>query len=493
MQTRPNSSTRFLVSFSDASYKFENKNKDRNGKLVALVRGKLALLLSLLSTGKLKLVETDVCWILDTACSVVDLQTGDDEEAKSGANFEEYKKIITQLGSKFEKSNVVQQSLFKLVTKLSGLYSIKFTLALFLNLDISQSNSDSLTSRLSSLALLNQELYFDAWSLALASIENYDSVAHGVELLVGFLQSVGKTTDEIYGKMQISLVTKSINLILSLSNSSEILKSPETMLRTITTFKALIASKSYNLTQFSVELTLTYVDAITRLLINTPSSDVPEDVLEKFDEVYIQATQVISNLILFQRFRFSNRQHLIMECFVTLMEALFVKPVVNGNKNNDDPKLLSISSRSTAISKDCALAFERLMGNLCEASSLKGRNFGTSSSSSTSGSILEPNMTSEFNNNSNSKSISSTTNLSIFKTHVRRALPVLIFNYLKFYIRFRLIPELRESLVNGLFLAFDMFTSNELNYVNFSLDGQSRVVFRGLYDDYKKFGRWRED
>ncbi|GMF02454.1 unnamed protein product [Ambrosiozyma monospora] len=281
----------------------------------------------------------------------------------------------------------------------------------------------------------------------------------------------------------------SINLILSLSTTPEILKSPETMLRTITTFKTLIASKSYNLTQFSVELTLTYVDAITRLLINTVSGDVPDEVCDKMGEVYIQATQVISNLILFQRFRFSNRQHLIMECFVTLMEALFVKPVANGNKNNDDPKLLSISSRSIATYKDCALAFERLMGNLCETSLLKGRNFGTPSSSSSSSSILEPNMTSE----SNSKSISSTTHLSIFKTHVRRALPVLIFNYLKFYIRFRLRPELRESLVNGLFLAFDMFTSNELNYVNFSLDGQSRVVFRGLYDDYKKFGRWREE
>ncbi|GMF03569.1 unnamed protein product [Ambrosiozyma monospora] len=188
-----------LVSCSDASSKSENKNKGRNEKLVSLVGEKLALLLSLLSTGDITLVETDVCWILDTACTVVDLQTGDDgETSKTTAGFESYKKIITQLGSKFSESSVVQQSLFKLVTKLSGLYSIEFTLALFLNLDVSQANSDSLTSGLSSLALLNRESYFDAWSLTLASIENYDSVAHGIELLLGFLQSVGKSKDEVH-------------------------------------------------------------------------------------------------------------------------------------------------------------------------------------------------------------------------------------------------------------------------------------------------------
>ena len=52
--------------------------------------------------------------------------------------------------------------------------------------------------------------------------------------------------------------------------------------------------------------------------------------------------------------------------------------------------------------------------------------------------------------------------------------------------------EVRAGLSPGLYAIFDIIGSDVLRTVSAALDGQGRVLFRGLYEDWGKFGKWKD-
>ena len=57
-------------------------------------------------------------------------------------------------------------------------------------------------------------------------------------------------------------------------------------------------------------------------------------------------------------------------------------------------------------------------------------------------------------------------------------------------LRGRLEPEVRSALSPGLYAVFDAMSVEVQRTVNGALDEQGRAIFKSVYDDYVRFGKW---
>ena len=57
-------------------------------------------------------------------------------------------------------------------------------------------------------------------------------------------------------------------------------------------------------------------------------------------------------------------------------------------------------------------------------------------------------------------------------------------------LRGRLEPEVRSALNPGLYAVFDAMSVEVQRTVNGALDEQARAIFKSVYDDYARFGKW---
>lgn len=52
-------------------------------------------------------------------------------------------------------------------------------------------------------------------------------------------------------------------------------------------------------------------------------------------------------------------------------------------------------------------------------------------------------------------------------------------------------PEVRRVLNPGLYAIFDAMSLEVMRTVNSALDAPDRAIFKMVYDDYRRFGRWQ--
>lgn len=338
-------------------------------------------------------------------------------------------------------SRDIQNSLFALISK-AKLYDPTHTLALYVVLsDIA--NFESL-SQFIKATRSDYSAYSSIWTNALQSITQDvpGTEASYFAILSALLQNAEKPDDSEMVAKYHQLATSSISQILtSLTKTTDF--DVDVVFHVLEALKTIATSKGWLLSQYSSELCLTFITNVARLY--------------KFSnlvapEKYIQLAQTMSAFILYQRYRFTNRHHLVVYTFVALLNLLI--------------------SRSAQLNVECGLSFERLMSNLCEPNS----NFIVSSSSSEV-----------------SKDVALSKALAQLKANLRKNLHVLLFNYIKFYLQYQMDLDIKAHLDTSVFMILDLFTTAELHYINKSLDNQGRVVFKKLYDDYQKFYRWKEE
>jgi nucleolar pre-ribosomal-associated protein 2 len=63
--------------------------------------------------------------------------------------------------------------------------------------------------------------------------------------------------------------------------------------------------------------------------------------------------------------------------------------------------------------------------------------------------------------------------------------------YIKLQLEMRMLPEIREKMVPGLYAIFDTTTPELRRVINDGLDASGRAVFGVLYKDYVRFGKWK--
>ncbi|VEU21267.1 DEKNAAC102202 [Brettanomyces naardenensis] len=408
-------------------------------------------LLTLSATKCLKLLsgdqsDSEICWLSNALANLYLL--GPDCIDKSGL-----KQLVKRIGSEKGGSPEVQSALFKIVCTFSDSYEPYYIISLFLTLANTESNFSSVDSYIDKL---DETQFIEIWKQVLegfASISDEDVDSY-LWLVCSFFERAKRPVNddsEAFQSFQ-GLVLQSLSSLISLKESL-FLSHFNLSVKLLVCVKTLVSAKYWSLAQYSIELIFVLVEKITHGIMISENSEDGEV------QLYIQLTQVVASIVLFQRFRLSNRFHLLVAVTVHLMEALF-------EREGFGPTISS--------SKDCGIAFERLMGNICEPS--------TSSITGHSSKVDD-----------GSTDVSATTLLSREKVNLRRSLPIVLLNYLRFFLRYKVRPEMKDYLSNSIYLVFNTLTSNELNYVNASVDSQSRAAFKKLYDDYVKFGKWKED
>ncbi|KAE8333535.1 Urb2/Npa2 family-domain-containing protein [Aspergillus sergii] len=71
-------------------------------------------------------------------------------------------------------------------------------------------------------------------------------------------------------------------------------------------------------------------------------------------------------------------------------------------------------------------------------------------------------------------------------------LQYLIMEYAESSLRGSLAPEVKAAILPGLYSVLDVMSRDTMRALNAGLDVSGRAIFKGLYDDYVKFGKWNK-
>lgn len=71
-------------------------------------------------------------------------------------------------------------------------------------------------------------------------------------------------------------------------------------------------------------------------------------------------------------------------------------------------------------------------------------------------------------------------------------LQYVIMAYAQCSLRGSLVPDVKAALMPGLYAALDVMSRESMRAMNAGLDASGRAVFKSLYDDYVKFGKWNK-
>ena len=165
---------------------------------------------------------------------------------------------------------------------------------------------------------------------------------------------------------------------------------------------------------------------------------------------YILATQVISHVLLFHRYKLTSRHHIVINTFNVLMRKL--------SMNKSD---LALSD-----SEEAAASYSRLIANLCEPSKL----------------VVSREVANE----------KLTTATSLIKKSLRKHVPMLLINYIYLNLRVNFKSNVNDQLMSGIYSIFDVLSQSELQLVSLSLDIPGKSYYRTLYNNYKDHGKWKD-
>lgn len=353
------------------------------------------------------------------------------------------KEVISTIGLRHLENKPVRSLLFGLVCSLGQLYKPEYIIALYVVLN-DDSNLKYLELFISKLTE-RESIFIESWFCTCDSIKlscDQDFKRY-LELGVTFISNAKKTADNARVRLMHILFVRTISELFTKGMKTKLFAN----VYLLNCLKTVVSSKGWLFTQYGTELTMVLIPYISSGL---QKAEIISDEMTR--ELYYDLCQICSSIILYQRRRLSNRHHLIISVLTSLMKTLF--------------------STSTVLGCDAALSFERLISNLCEPSisSIHVKHISESE-----------------------KDADASNALAQTKAGLRKHIPILVLNYIKFYLHYKVDISVKASLDNAVYIMLDLLTLNELNYINKSLDSQGRVIFKSLYEDYKKFYRWNTE
>ncbi|KAK6357038.1 hypothetical protein TWF718_001369 [Orbilia javanica] len=228
----------------------------------------------------------------------------------------------------------------------------------------------------------------------------------------------------------------------------------------LNTTNILIRDKGISISQLNVEETLASISTTV-----SPHGPQFNYSIMDTDPIFIPICGIMGSILSGQRYRIKNRHGLITATLEALMNLLFL-PRTTGRKKADieiHPPWLA-NAKSWTVTKEAAVAFCRLLTMLCDPS------------------------TSSVRMNRKSDNLSSATVAA--RKAVEPHVPGLLKRYINLNLTHHLTSDVRAALTPGLYAMFDVMQESTLRSLNMSLDNPGRVVFKGLYEDWNKFGKW---
>ena len=320
------------------------------------------------------------------------------------------------------------------------------------------------TSRLSRLApeIARLRLTASTRDAFMASFRLYVEKLHQsqyIELLSGLLEALhdkSRTTSaSVLPLLEVCVTRPSQND--AESDGSQHLRLLSNLLGMITDTQDVLAQKkaigcvatalkgsSSLVSQYGIELTL---QTLNKVLDSSPMVPV----------VYLDVCQVLSTILLQYRSRLHGRFHLVVQVFQTLLNRLFLP--ANPGKATDN------QGRRKPTAKH-AQAFSKLLTLLCEPPQYKR--------SSKSSSLVDESRNEQ--------------------AYVGKSVQYILHLYCSRILTGKLGPGMRDAITPGLWSmieAMEMGEAEGIKTLSAAMNNSERAVLRGVYDDWRRFGKWR--
>ncbi|CAG8960652.1 hypothetical protein HYFRA_00013530 [Hymenoscyphus fraxineus] len=181
--------------------------------------------------------------------------------------------------------------------------------------------------------------------------------------------------------------------------------------------------------------------------------------------IYLHLCRLLQAVLTSHRIKLQGHFHLVVQVMQTLLRCLFVPLPHSTTKTT---KFMApppwLSSPKHQLSAKHAVAFTRLVTLICDPS-------------------VSSVTRSQHNN------LTSATNKA--KGMAAQHMQLLLTTYIKLQLEMRMLPEIREKMIPGLYAIFDITSPEMRRMVNESLDSSGRSVFGTLFRDYQRFGKWK--
>lgn len=285
--------------------------------------------------------------------------------------------------------------------------------------DFAELQTEMLSSLKSYYATISNEDFVETYWHVLASMENAPTAYVGplTRALAVLAPLLRKQYQSEHTKLFVATVLAISHRVAECEEAA--------LLNILQVFTSMLSDHMWACTQYGVEIILGLADAICK---NKPT-----------ETIYIATVNLVSYVVLFHRFRFTSRYHLVVGVVSHIMEPL------------------------SDLSEKASASFARLLSALCEPS-VQGNKDGDSL----------------------------TSQAAIYKKALRRHAHILLVNYIHLQLTKSLTSEVNEALLPGIYSVFGVLSKPELLLANQCLDTLGKTYYRTLYSGYKDHGKWKD-
>ncbi|KMU90786.1 hypothetical protein CIHG_08747 [Coccidioides immitis H538.4] len=226
----------------------------------------------------------------------------------------------------------------------------------------------------------------------------------------------------------------------------------------------LLRTQPRSISQWNVDNLLAKVAVVV-----SPSG--PKIPSEYAGTIFARLCRLLGILFGLYRKKLSGRFHLILPTLQRMLRCLFAS-------DSRATKSLTLaathptwigSGSGTPLQPEHAAQYTRLLTSLCDPT------------------------VSAVENQRGGQSQGLTDNTKKVKSLAGQHLQYLIMEYVGAQLRGHLAPEIKAALMQGFYAVLDVMSKNTMKAMNAAMDSSARAVFKGLYDDYVKFGKWNHD
>ncbi|KAJ6091279.1 hypothetical protein N7467_003248 [Penicillium canescens] len=210
------------------------------------------------------------------------------------------------------------------------------------------------------------------------------------------------------------------------------------------------------------------IDAILAAIASASSKIGPQISSEYSPTIYTRLCRLMGVVLSLQRLKIGGRFHLVVNAMQRLLGCLFARSRKRGRSARSQTTL-SQPFWLAPLEASHATYYTRLLTSLCDP---------------TVSSVLRPQP------GASREALTDQTKKA--KRIAGQYLQYVIMEYAQCSLRGSLSPEVKAAIMPGLYSALDVMSRESMRALNAALDVSGRAVFKSLYDDYVKFGKWNK-
>ena len=182
-------------------------------------------------------------------------------------------------------------------------------------------------------------------------------------------------------------------------------------------------------------------------------------------KIYLHLCHLLQAILTSHRLKLEGHFHLVVQSMESLLRCLFTPlPFSNATSSKFFSPPPWLPTTSAQLNTRHAAAFTRLLTLICN-----------------------PSVSSVTRSQHNA--LTSATDKA--KRMAGQHMQYVLMAYIRLQLEMKMTPAVREQLIPGIYAIFDTTTPELRRAINEGMDGSGQAVFRNLYADYTKFGKWK--